>query len=77
MIMKLHINDMVAYDILNEETGLVERVIARVKKMTKGLVFLRGHLIAKEEGDKLSWGASANQMQEKICARFMWMLWES
>lgn len=65
LIMKLHINDMVAYDELNKGTGQTERVIARVKKMTSGLVFLRGHLIAKEEGDKLSWGASANQMQEK------------
>lgn len=65
LIMKLHINDMVAYDILNEETGLVERVIARVKKMTSGLVYFRSHLIAKEEADKLSKKFSASQMQEK------------
>lgn len=65
LIMKLHINDMVAYDELNKETGQTERVIARVKKMTSGLVYFRSHLIAKEEADKLSKKFSASQMQEK------------
>ena len=65
LIMKLQINDMVAYDELNKETGQTERVIARVKKMTGGLVHFRSHLIAKEEDNKLSWAASANQMQKK------------
>lgn len=65
LIMKLHINDMVAYDELNKETGLTERVIARVKKMTGGYVYFRSHLIAEEKDDKLSWAASANKMQEK------------
>lgn len=65
LIMKLHINDMVAYDELNKETGQTERVIARVKKMTGGWVYFRSHLIAKEEADKLSKKFSASQMQEK------------
>ena len=67
LIMKLHINDMVAYDELNKGTGQTERVIARVKKMTSGLVFLRGHLITKEEGDKLSWGDAGEKSAQSLC----------
>ncbi len=61
LVMRLQINDMVAYD----ESG--ETVICKVKKITKmksgGSIFLRPHTIAKEDADKLSWGASANQLQ--------------
>jgi len=59
LIMRLHINDMVAY----EEDG--ELKICRVKKMTSGMIYLRPHIIAKEEADKLSWAASAKQLQLK------------
>lgn len=65
LIMRLQIDDMVAYEEVNKETGKTESVIARVKKMTSGKVYFRGHIIAKEEGDKMSWGASAKQMQLK------------
>ncbi len=58
-IMRLQINDMVAY----EENG--ETKICRVKKMTSGLIYLREHLIAKETADKLSWAASPGQLQKK------------
>lgn len=57
LIMRLHIDDMVAY----EKDG--ETIIARVKKMTGGLFYLRPHRIAKEEADKLSWAASAEQFR--------------
>ncbi len=58
LVMTLHINDMVAY----EKDG--KKLICRVKKMlTSGSVYLRPHNIAKEEADKLSWAASANQLQ--------------
>ncbi|MBR1777182.1 MAG: type II CRISPR RNA-guided endonuclease Cas9 [Alphaproteobacteria bacterium] len=57
LIMRLHIDDMVAY----EKDG--ETIIARVKKMTGILFYLRPHLIAKEEADKLSWAASAEQFR--------------
>lgn len=58
-IMRLHNNDMVAYD----ENG--QTAIARVKKMTGGRVYLRDHHIAQEEADTLSWAASSAQMQKK------------
>ncbi len=58
-IMRLQINDMVAY----EEDG--ETKICRVKKMTSGLIYLRDHRIAAEEADKLSWAASPGQFQKK------------
>lgn len=57
LIMRLHINDMVAY----EKDG--ETIIARVKKITSGLFYLRPHNIAKEEADKSSWAASAEQFR--------------
>lgn len=59
LIMRLQIDDMVAY----EKDGIT--TIARVKKMTSGFVHLRPHSIAKEVADKLSWMASARQMQLK------------
>ncbi len=59
LIMRLQIDDMVAY----EEDG--KEIIARVKKMTGGVVYLRPHTIAKETADSLSWAASAKQMQLK------------
>lgn len=61
LIMRLHINDMVAYD----EDG--KREIRRVKQInaTEDRVMLTPHLIAKEDANKLSWVASANQLQEK------------
>lgn len=59
LIMRLYVNDMVAY----EKDG--ETVIARVKKMSGERVYVRPHLIAKEEGDKESWAASGPQMQLK------------
>lgn len=66
LIMKLHINDMVAYDESNKETGQTERVIARVQLLSAadGKVYVVGHLIAKEH-KKHFWAASANKMQEK------------
>jgi CRISPR-associated endonuclease Csn1 len=59
LVMRLHNNDMVAYD----EDG--ERKICKVKKMYNGFICLRSHLISKEEGDKLSWVASAPQLQKR------------
>ena len=59
LIMRLHIDDMVAY----EKDG--ETIIARVKKMGSGKVYVRENRIAKEEGDKLSWAAYASGMQER------------
>lgn len=57
LIMRLHIDDMVAY----EKEG--KTIIARVKKMSGNRVYLRAHNIAKEEADKLSWAASAEQLR--------------
>lgn len=65
LIMKLQIDDMVAYEEENKETGKTERVIARVKKMSSGLVCLISHLIAEVKENKQIWTASANQMQIK------------
>lgn len=59
LIMRLHIDDMVAY----EKDG--ETIIARVKKMTGGRIYFRENKIAKEEADKLSWGAYPSGMQER------------
>ena len=59
MIMRLHIDDMVAY----EKDG--ETIIARVKKMTSGKIYLRENKIAKEEGDSKSWAAYPSGMQER------------
>jgi CRISPR-associated endonuclease Csn1 len=59
LVMRLHNNDMVAYE-NNEGT-----VYCRVKKMTGGRVYLRPHAIAQEDGDKLSWAASPNLLQQK------------
>lgn len=60
LIMRLFIDDLVAY----EENGRTE--IRRVKKMNQpNQVVLRSHLIAVEEGDKLSWTASPRQLQLK------------
>ena len=48
----------------DEENGQTE--IRRVKKMDKSVkVYLRSHLIAAEEADKLSWAASPRQLQLK------------
>ncbi len=58
LIMRLHIDDMVAY----EKDG--ETIIARVKKMTGGTVYFRENKIAKEEADKLSWQAGPLGMQK-------------
>ncbi len=62
LVMRLQINDMVAYE-LNGAS-----IICRVKKITKkensGRIFLRPHLIAKEEADELSWGAFPSGLQE-------------
>jgi CRISPR-associated endonuclease Csn1 len=61
LIMRLHINDMIAYD----DNGV--REIRRVKKISgsNDLVYLVPHLVAAEQGDKLSWAASANLLQQK------------
>lgn len=59
LVMRLQIDDMVAC----KEEGKV--IITRVKKMTSGMIYLRSHTIAKEVADKLSWAASAKQMQLK------------
>lgn len=59
LIMRLQINDMLAY----EKNG--ETIIARVKKLAKpDRVYLRKHTIAKEEGDKLSWCALPNGLMK-------------
>lgn len=58
-VMRLQINDMVAYEERNQT------IHARVKKMTGVYVYLRPHNIAKEEADKLSWQASAKQLKLK------------
>ena len=50
---------MVAY----EKDG--ETIIARVKKMSGGRIYFRENKIAKEEADKLSWGAYPSGMQER------------
>lgn len=66
LVMTLHINDMVAY----EENEKME--IRRVKKMlSNGMIYLTPHIIAKEQADKLSWAASANQLQLKKARRIM------
>lgn len=58
LVMRLYKNDMVAY----EKDGKI--VIARVKKLSgNGVIVFRSHLIAKEEGDKLSWQAVPSSMQ--------------
>jgi CRISPR-associated endonuclease Csn1 len=61
LIMRLHTDDIVVY----EKDG--SEVIARVKKLAKlkngGDIYLRPHTIAREELSKLSWGASAAQLQ--------------
>jgi CRISPR-associated endonuclease Csn1 len=59
LIMRLQIDDMVSYD-----DGEITQ-ICRVKKMTNGMIYLRPHLIAKEQADKESWAASAAQLQLK------------
>ena len=60
-IMRLQINDFVAY----EEKGKIE--IRRVKKVDGATkrAYLVSHLVANEQADKLSWAASANQLQLK------------
>ncbi len=60
-VMRLYMNDMVAY----EEGGKTE--IRRVKKIdgASQRAYLTPHLVASEEGDKQSWAASANKLQEK------------
>ena len=59
--MRLHTDDIVLY----EKDG--SEVIARVKKLTKlqngGAIYLRPHTIAREKLSKLSWDASAAQLQ--------------
>ena len=57
LIMRLCINDMVAY----EKDG--KTIIARVKKMTCGRIYFRDHKIAKEDADKLSWQGYPTVMQ--------------
>lgn len=59
LVMRLQIDDMVAY----EEDEKIR--ITKVKKMTGGRVYLRGHTIAKETSDQLSWAASPGLLQEK------------
>ncbi len=66
-VMRLHINDVVAFD----EVGNLK--LARVKKIkTAGIVVLRDLKIANEDGDKLSWAASAKQLQLRN-ARRVWV----
>ena len=60
IVMRLQINDMVAYD----EDG--ETKICRIKKMsTVGRIYLRDHRISTEEADKQSWGAFVKGLQDK------------
>lgn len=60
LVMRLQINDMVAY----EENG--KSCICRVKQMDmSGRVVLRGHNIAKEDANKLSWTAYPRGLQKK------------
>jgi CRISPR-associated endonuclease Csn1 len=60
LMMRLQIDDMVAY----EDDG--KTIYTRVKKMSQpGRIYLRPHNVAKEQADKLSWGAFASGLQEK------------
>lgn len=63
LVMRLQINDMVAY----EQEG--QTITCRVKKITKkengARIYLRPHNVAKEEADKSSWGAFPNGLKEK------------
>ncbi len=64
LIMRLFIDDMVAYD----KDG--KTVICRVKKLTKpDRIYLTPHNIAKEEGDKLSWGAYPEPLRKANARR--------
>ena len=66
-VMRLHINDVICY----EENK--QNYLSRVKKInTDGRIVVRDLRIAKEQGDKLSWTASANQLQLKN-ARRVWI----
>ena len=74
LIMKLFINDMVEIEINenNKDTAIKKllpfakdnKIIARVKKMTNGLIYLRPHNIAKEnKADEFSWQGSGEGLQ--------------
>lgn len=74
LIMRLFINDMVEIEVNenNKDTAIKKllpftkdnKIIARVKKMTNGLIYLRPHTIAKEnKADEFSWAASSENLQ--------------
>jgi CRISPR-associated endonuclease Csn1 len=58
LVMRLHINDMVAY----KEDGATR--ICRVQKFAPGLVYFLDHRLATDEGDRLSRKLSPRQMQK-------------
>lgn len=64
-VMDLYNRDMVAYED-GEETK-----VCIVKKITaaNNSIFLREHFVAKEEADKLSWGAYPNGLMQKQVRR--------
>ena len=72
--MRLFINDMVEIDINNDNKDSAikkllpfaknNKIIAKVKKMTNGIVYLRPHNIATEKKDgELTWQGSGNGLQ--------------
>ena len=74
LIMRLFINDMVEIEVNenNKDSAIKKllpfakdnKIIARVKKMTNGLIYLRPHNIAKEnKADEFSWAASSENLQ--------------
>jgi CRISPR-associated endonuclease Csn1 len=72
LIMRLAMDDMVEieFDKLGESIqkrflpySKNGKIITKVKKMTNNLVYLRPDLVAKEDTDKLSYGASSKALQ--------------
>ena len=74
LIMRLFINDIVEIEVNdnNKDSAIKKllsfakdnKIIARVKKMTNGLIYLRPHNVAKEiKSDELSWACSAENLR--------------
>lgn len=74
LIMRLFINDMVEIEVNdnNKDSAIKKlmpfakdnKIIARVKKMTNGIIYLRPHSVAKEDkSDELSWASSGLNLQ--------------
>lgn len=74
LIMRLFINDMLEIEInKNNESSAIKKllpfakdnkILARVKKMSNGIIYLRPHNVAKEiKSDELSWQGSGSGLQ--------------